>query len=266
MSNPNVNSRIKLVDSHCHLFNDYFRDLNLVLDRALENGVSLALVPGIDLPTSIEAVELSILHNWVLSAAGVHPTSKFGHVDKALEELETMIVSAFKHISAIGETGIDLFHSTSRSQEQVELFVGHLELSKKFDKPVIIHSRNSAKVIVDTLKKYQFDGRGIFHCYDGSEALLGYARESGFGVSFAGNVTYPNATLLRDMLAVTPDELILIETDSPFLAPKPHRGRRNEPAFIVHTLRAVAEVKGWKFEHAAEVVRSNFLRIMRIEE
>jgi TatD DNase family protein len=266
MSDSNVINRVRLVDSHCHLFGDYFKDLDLVLERAVKSGISLALVPGYDLHTSIEAIKLSNTHNWILSAAGIHPTSKFDQASKAIEELDTLITNSIEHISAIGETGIDLYHSTDRVEEQIELFSGHLKLSRKFDKPVIIHSRNSAKVVVDTLKKCQLDLRGIFHCYDGSEALLGYARESGFGVSFAGNVTYANAAQLRDMIAVTPDELVLIETDSPFLAPKPQRGSRNEPAFIIHTLRSVAEVKGWSVEHAAEVVRANFIRIMRIKE
>ncbi len=266
MANLHEQNRINLVDSHCHLLKDYFNDLDAVLERAVASGIHMALIPGYDLATSNEALKLSLAEDWILAATGVHPTAGFESVQLELRNLESLLKRKVNYVSAIGETGIDLYHSTDRAIEQIELFSGHLKLCDMFDKPVIIHSRNSANVVVDTLKKCQYNGRGIFHCYDGSETLLDFAREKGFGVSFAGNVTYPNATLLRKMLEETPDELVLVETDSPFLAPKPFRGRRSEPAYIVHTLQAVAEVKNWTLEYASKVVRANFIRIIRVKE
>ena len=116
--------------------------------------------------------------------------------------------------------------------------------------------------MIDVLVRTDYRGRGIFHCYDGSDELLDYARAQGFGVSFAGNLTYPKAVKLREMLALVPDELVLVETDSPFLSPVPRRGRRNEPANVEFVLAALAQMRGWSLDEAARTVRENFCRIM----
>ena len=251
-----------LTDTHCHLFKEYFKDLEQVLARSRDSGLTLALVPGYDIETSLEAIDLARREQGILAAVGVHPTSGFECPKTASEELEIILERETDAIAAVGETGIDLFHSTEHENEQRELFHHHLKLAQKFDKPVIIHSRNSASSVVDTLKEASYNGRGIFHCFDGSTELLNCAVARGFGVSFAGNVTYPGAKLLREAVKSVPDDLILVETDSPFLSPRPFRGRRNEPAHVVHTLRAVAGIKNWKLEEASSIVRANFLRIL----
>ena len=251
-----------LTDTHCHLFRDYFSDLDDVIDRARIAGVGKMLVAGYDIPTSIEAIELSLAYDFIVPAVGVHPTFEFEDPAIAAMSVENLIRNDRSRIAAIGETGIDLYHSKEKEAEQCELFACHLELARRFDKPVIIHSRNSAAQVVDVLTRSGYRGRGIFHCYDGSDELLDYARALGFGVSFAGNVTYPNAARLREMLALAPDELVLVETDSPFLSPVPKRGRRNEPANVEYVLAAVAQVKGWSRVEAAKFVYDNFCRIL----
>jgi TatD DNase family protein len=253
---------IPLTDTHCHLYREYFNDLPEVIARMRERGVSLALVPGYDIATSKEALELASREPGLLAAAGIHPTADFSKLKRDMTELERICSENAGRIAAIGETGIDLHWSKDTLETQKELFAFHLSLARRFDKPVIIHTRESAPEVVQVLRESAYGGRGIFHCFDGSSETLEWAKKNGFGVSFAGNVTFPGGEALRRLASAVPDDLILVETDSPFLAPKPVRGSRNEPANVLYVLSAVAEIKGWTIEHAGEVIRANFARIL----
>lgn len=252
----------ELTDTHCHLYEEYFDDLPDVLQRMRQSGVTLALVPGYDLATSREAVALAGREPGILAAVGVHPTSP--EIDLALckDALEGLLDEYKGAVAAIGETGIDLFHNKENMSYQKQLFALHLDVAQKSHKCVIIHTRQSAVEVVGVLADAGYDGRGVFHCFDGSTQLLEWARSCGFGVSFAGNVTYKGATVLKRLVEEVPDDLILVETDSPFLTPVPVRGRRNEPMNVIHVLGVIAEAKGWKLEEAALRIRSNFLRIL----
>lgn len=253
---------LDLTDSHCHLFKMYFEDFGDVLDRMRAAGVSAALVPGYDIATSVEALELSRKTEGVFCAAGVHPTSDFRSAVEAGKAVRELILGAKDEISAVGETGIDLHWSSEKLVQQTELFKIHLEIAAEFDKPVIIHTRNSASQVVEALESSDYRGRGIFHCFDGSAETLDWGLRHGFGISFAGNLTFPKTVELRRLASEVPSELILVETDSPFIAPVPFRGKRNEPAYVRHTLEALAGAREMAIESCAKLVRDNFLRIL----
>lgn len=255
---------LELTDSHCHLFKMYFEDFDAVIARMKDAGVTMALVPGYDLATSKEAMELAGQIPGIYCAAGVHPTSDYGNASEAGIALNAVYEANPGRIAAVGETGIDLHWSSDRLADQIELFKIHLRIAKKFDKPVIIHTRNSASQVVEALESADFRGRGIFHCFDGSAETLEWGIRHGFGMSFAGNLTFPKAEGLRKLAAEVPAELLLVETDSPFIAPVPFRGKRNEPANVCHTLKVLADARGSTMEECAALVRANFMRILGI--
>ncbi len=255
---------LELTDTHCHLFKSYFADLDAVLERMRAASVTMALVPGYDLETSAEAIELAKREDGILCAAGVHPTSGFTDAADAGRAVREMFLRNPDSISAVGETGIDLYWTSENLGLQMELFKIHLEIATEFDKPVIIHTRDSASQIVEALASADYRGRGIFHCFDGSAETFEWSVRRGFGISFAGNLTFPKSADLRRLAAEVPSELLLVETDSPFISPVPFRGKRNEPANVRHTLQVLADARELTIEECAALVRANFVRILGI--
>ncbi|WP_439627940.1 TatD family hydrolase [Gemmata sp.] len=236
-----------LIDTHTHLFDDRFRsDLPAVLERAAAAGVERAVCLGIDRESSLESVALAKKYPLVVAAVGIQPNSvaeaKPGDWEDVVRLAETE-----PRVVAIGETGLDRYWDKTPFAQQEEMFDRHIELARRLGKPFVIHCREAEADVVKVLRR-EFAAHGpvraVMHSFSGDLATALACLEMGLYVSFAGMVTYPNAQNLRDVAKLVPLDRLLVETDCPYLAPQPVRGKRNEPAHVAHTAAVLAQVKG----------------------
>jgi TatD DNase family protein len=227
-----------VIDTHAHLdaCDDPVRD---VLARARAAGVSRVVAVGSGIDSCRAALAIAAGEDGVYAALGIHPHQAGGEEAGRLDELRALL--AHDRAVAVGETGFDHYRDYAPRASQRELFGAQLELAQELGKAVVIHTREADAETADALAG--FDGTVLLHCFS-SPSLLPVALERGYYVSFAGNVTFPKSVDLRDAAARVPAERILAETDSPYLAPVPRRGRTNEPANVVHTLAVLAEARG----------------------
>jgi len=234
-----------VIDSHAHLYFDRFDpDRNEVIARARDAGVSAVINIGIDVESSGKSVALALANRDFFAAVGLHPTSKVADLDRDLADIETLARENPGRVVAIGEIGLDYYWKDVPREEQKPRLARQLSLAQRLALPVIFHCRDALEDLLATLEVEDELPPGVFHCFSGGPAEAERALRLGFHVSFAGNVTYPKATVLKAALQSVPVEKLLLETDSPFLAPQPRRGKRNEPAFVRHTRDFIAEVKG----------------------
>jgi TatD DNase family protein len=252
-----------LIDSHAHLdVSDFDADRDARLDRARAAGVGmlLAIGNGPEIEKLGAAVPYAETHDWIYAAAGIHPHEARHATEAHYSELERL--SRNPRLIAWGEIGLDYHYNHSPRDVQEEVFRRQLAQARAANRPVIIHCREAWR---DCLKILNDDWRssglgGIFHCFAGTldEARLGM--EMGFLISFAGNVTYPKAQNLRDVAREIPLDHLLIETDSPFLAPQTRRGRRNEPAYVAEVAQTIGNVRNLPPSQVAEMTSANFRR------
>jgi len=250
-----------IFDTHVHLNDKNFaKDLDEVIKRAIDSGVNKMIVVGYDVPTSERAVEISKKYNGkIYASCAIHPHDA-EDFDKEFKNIEE--ISKEKEIIAIGETGLDFYRNLSPKEKQIESFKWHIELSLKRNLPLILHVRNAFPDVFQILKDYK-NLKGIFHCFSGgvNEAKKGV--EMGFYISFSGSLTY-GSRKLEDSLKVLPEDKILFETDAPYLTPRPLRGR-NEPSYIVYTIKHASRVLNIEFERLCEISYKNGLRVFKIE-
>lgn len=256
-----------MIDTHCHLAGEEFAaDLADVVARAQSAG----LTDAICILASDDSAELQRAHDvraaWdgVRFSTGIHPhaSGKYaGNVDGSVAATASAI-DGQPHTCAVGEIGLDYHYDFAPKDVQKEVFAGQVELAVSRDLPVVIHSRDAMPDTIAVLKHAgQGRVRGVIHCFTGTADEARMALDLGFFVSFAGILTFPRAQSLRDAAAIVPLDRVLVETDSPFLAPVPHRGKRNEPAWVTETLATLAGVKGIPVADAAEAVRANAVRL-----
>ena len=226
-----------MIDTHAHL--DALADPGAAVERARAAGVARIVTVGTGIDSCRAALAIAADDDQVYAALGIDPhQAASGEADR-VEELRNLL--AHPQAVAVGETGLDNFHRRAGTAEQRRLFDAHIALAADLDLPLVIHSRDAVRETADALA--DFAGRVILHCFSEPE-LLPAALERGYYVSFAGNLTFPRADELRTAAAQVPGDRLLVETDSPYLAPQPVRGRPNEPANVVHTLAALAAVRG----------------------
>ncbi|MFZ9719969.1 MAG: TatD family hydrolase [Candidatus Nanopelagicaceae bacterium] len=240
----------KCVDTHAHLeivTNTSPEDeaIGKVLAEAKSVGIDRIVQVGYSAEQSEWSVRLA--ENWpgVLAAVALHPNEApvVADLESDLARIEEL--AQHPRVRAIGETGLDFFRTEEELRERQRYsFIRHIEIAKKTDKALVIHDRNAHRAVLDTLNEVGAPDKTIFHCYSGDVEMAHECVEKGYYLSFAGTVTFKNAPHLREALKVVPIELLLVETDSPFLAPMPHRGALNTPAQIPNTLRLMAEVRG----------------------
>jgi TatD DNase family protein len=240
-------------DSHCHLF-DVAGEPAEAVARAAAAGVTDMLVCGTDVATSAAAAGLAALPG-VWAAAGLHPTSAREWSGEVAAGIEALLRG--ERVVAVGESGLDLYWDTSFADLQREVFEAHVAWAKSFDKALVIHTRNSVDEALDALAAGGAPERLVFHCWSGDAAQMRRALDLGAFVSFAGNVTFKSAGDLRELAALVPGDRLLIETDSPYLAPVPHRGRPNEPANVALVGATVAEARREALEAVAETTTRN---------
>ena len=255
---------MKIIDSHAHLdMSDFNKDRAQVLDRACGEDISHIITVGIDLPSSLAALELARENDFVFSTIGYHPHHAKEMGPKEETALSELALEA--KVVAWGEIGLDFFHRHSPPEKQVEVFKKQIELAVDAGLPIIIHDRDAHREVLDILKAGSDDKyRGVIHCFSGDHALAMTFIEMGFYLSIPGIVTYKGARQLKDVAAKIPLERMLVETDAPFLAPVPFRGKRNESAFVTHTVREIARLRGISFEEVAKQTSENAIRLFNL--
>lgn len=251
-----------LVDSHCHLnFPDYKTDLPDVIKRAKEAGVGIMQTICTEVAEFEEVYAIAEANEGVFASVGVHPNdSGKGEIVDAQWLIKQC---SRKKVIGIGETGLDYHYETTDREHQKKSFYQHIIASRETNVPLIIHTRDADADTAEILSTEVPNGnvRGVLHCFTSSKELAEKAIELGFYISFSGIISFKNAAPLHEVIRAVPLDRILVETDAPFLAPVPFRGKRNEPAHVVHTNRILAGIKGISEEESARITTENFFRL-----
>jgi TatD DNase family protein len=253
---------VRLVDSHVHLDDSKFdADREETIERARAAGVGcmMAIGTGNGPPDLEVAIRQADRYPFIYATIGVHPHD----ASKATPETWTRMreLAAHPKVLAVGEIGLDYHYDFSPREVQRAAFERQLEIAGESGKPIVIHTREAWDDTLSALGAH-WRGEGIMHCFTGDEAQARQALELGFYLSFGGVLTFPKAEAVRQAARMAPDDRLLVETDCPYLAPVPHRGKRNEPAFVVETVRRLAELRGRTPEEIAELTTRNFEHLM----
>jgi TatD DNase family protein len=245
-----------LVDTHCHLdFDRYEPDRHEVIQRAFEADVVGLINISVDLKSALKSIEIAERYPNIYAAVGVHPNDAAEADEEDLDE----ILSLLQHpkVVAIGEVGLDLYRDYSPKEVQRKLFRRFLRWAMEFEKPLIIHNRDADEEILSLIENTAKSGwSGVFHCFSGDRNFAQRVLDLGFLISFTGTITFKNSTS-TPVVKYVPIDRLLLETDSPFLAPVPHRGRRNEPAYVNFIARKIAEIKGLSVQEVAQQTTAN---------
>ncbi len=253
-----------LFDTHTHLNADQFEgDAEAVIARAQEAGVANMIVVGFDAKTIQRAMSLVERYDFLYAAVGWHPVDAIDMADEHLRWIESL--ASHPKVVAIGETGLDYHWDKSPKDRQKEAFRKQIHLAKKVNLPLIIHNRNATKDIIEILKEERADEiGGVMHCFSGSFEDAKMCIDLNFYLSFAGPVTFKNAKLLQEVAREVPLERMLIETDCPYLAPHPLRGKRNEPAYVKLVAEKIAVLKEREFDEIAHQTSENAKQLFGI--
>jgi TatD DNase family protein len=251
-----------LVDSHCHLnFPEFTENMPSVLQAMRDNGVNHALCIGVTLEKFPQVLAIAEAHDHIWATVGIHPDNENveeADVDRLLE------LADHPKVIGIGETGLDYFRLTGDLEWQRERFRTHIRAAIACNKPLVIHTRNAAE---DTLRILREEGAercgGVMHCFTESQEVADQAMELGFYISLSGIVTFKNAQALKEVAKNIPLDRMLVETDSPYLAPVPFRGKTNQPAYVKHVAEHIADLRGISLNEVAEATTRNFFRLFK---
>jgi TatD DNase family protein len=254
-----IHSGATLVDSHCHIdFPELADDIAGVLERMASNGVTHALCVSVNLEDFPRVLKLAREHSNVFASAGVHPD----HIGMEPSEPELRSAASESRVIAIGETGLDYYRASGDVEPQRERFRRHIRVARALGKPLIIHCRQAAE---DLLRIMEEEGAakagGVMHCFTESWDVAARAMAMNFYISFSGIVTFRNAEALREVALQVPLDRMLVETDSPYLAPVPHRGKTNEPSFVRHVAEAIAQLRSVPLGQIAAATTANFKKL-----
>jgi len=249
-----------LIDTHAHL--EMSGDIREVVDRATNNSVDTIIAVSSDLDSSRRSIELANTFPNVYCAVGIHPHEASIVNDEVFKELVSL--ASGKGVVAIGETGLDYHYLNSPRGHQIESFKQHIEISTILNLPLVIHIRDAFEDVIEVLRETDStNSGGVIHCFTGDYESAEKFIELGFYISFSGIVTFKNAEELRDAAKKIPRDRILIETDSPYLAPVPFRGKKNEPAYVQYVAEKIAEIRGTSFDEIAEITTSNAVDLFK---
>ena len=246
-----------MVDTHCHIYESYYDNIDEIIQRSIDNGVDMLIVNGCNLESNMEVLNLVKKYDIVYGALGIQPEE----LDDFNEESLKFIVDHINDdkIVAVGEIGLD-FHYDIDREKQIELFKKQLSIASEYNKPVIVHSRDCIQETYNILKKYNL--KGILHCYSGSVEMAREFNKIGFLLGIGGICTFKNARRLIDVIENIPLEYIVLETDSPYLTPEPYRGKKNEPSFIPLIAAKIAQIKNVDINIVKDVTTSNVSRLI----
>jgi len=245
-----------IADSHAHLeMNDFDRDRDEVVRRAEDAGVNLIITVGTTLDDCRKAISIANTFKNVYAAVGIHP-----HEVKDIDETtyETLkVLAKMDKVVAFGEIGLDFFRNLSPRDVQIRRFEEQLELAGEIGLPIIIHDRDAHQETLKILEGWKGRHRGVIHCFSGDYRMAEKCLDMGFCISIPGAITFGKSEILQEVVRHISANNILVETDAPYLTPHPHRGKRNEPAYVVHTARKVAEIKGMSLEELTSMTYQN---------
>jgi TatD DNase family protein len=246
-----------LIDSHCHLdMRDFDKDREAVIGRAQKDGIVHIISIGIDVGSSQSAIDLARKYDFISATVGCHPHDADACGPEDLRMLSRM--AAEPEVVAWGEIGLDYYRNYSKKENQRKIFQAQLELAQTAKLPVIIHDRDAHEEVYATLEKMgKGERKGVIHCFSGDRDLAEAFIALGYYISIPGTVTYKKAIQIKEVAAAIPLDRMLVETDAPFLAPVPRRGKRNEPDFVTHTAREIAKLRDIPFETVAEQTTLN---------
>ncbi|CAN5512710.1 TatD family hydrolase [soil metagenome] len=250
-----------LIDTHAHLFIDkLYEQIGDVIKRAEDAGIEKIICPAVDYESSLKILELSAKYKIIYAAVGIHPGDCKEKEYSEIEKISSLVKEP--KVVAIGETGLDYYWDQTYNEKQKEFFRLHIELAKSCKLPIIIHQRNSIDDCIELISdNIDDDLRGQFHCFEGNADHIEKIKIfKTFFISYCGNITYKNYSDLPKVIA-TPLEMMLSETDSPYLPPVPFRGKNNEPSYMINTIRKIAELKEVSPETASEVLMQNAERL-----
>jgi len=253
-----------LVDTHVHLNNEQlYEELENVLTRAREKGVERFLVVGFDALTNTRAIEIAKEYPFIRATAGLHP----GVAPEVTEADFAALEETLSHpeIRAVGECGLDYYRGKEHKKQQLEVFERQILFAKKKDLPLVIHMRDAAGDTYRLLERHA-PIKGVMHCYSGSREMMEPFLSLGLHISLGGPVTFKNAKTPKEVAQSVPLDKLLVETDAPFLAPHPHRGKRNEPSLLPLIAKAIAEIKGMEYEEIAHTTTMNANDLFRFGE
>jgi TatD DNase family protein len=255
-----------IVDSHCHLdYDNLFDQLNNVVARAIENKIKYLLTISTT-EKSFERIQLIIKkYNNIFGTFGIHPheTSKHNHITSLF--IKNLIIKN-KKIIGVGETGLDYYYNHSEKNIQKKSFIGHIDAARDLNLPVIVHSRNAEYDTLDILKNEKKNSRlkVLVHCFTGDKDFAKKLIDIGCYISISGIVTFKNSFSLVEAVQSIPLANLLVETDSPYLAPMPYRGKVNEPSYIIHTIEKIAKIKSMSAENISNKTTENFLQLFNL--
>ena len=253
----------QLIDSHAHLdFDRFDTDRRQVLERAHAAGVGMIISIGTTVSSSKAAYRLACMHSSIVSSAGIHPHNVDAFSDGQWSELEELW--AQDRVVGVGETGLDYYYDHADRQRQRDIFIRHLNVSQRLNIPVIVHIRDAFDDALAIMREVGVAAGGVVHCFTGGIEECERALDLGLHISISGIVTFKNAKSLHAAVRIIPDDRLLIETDAPFLAPVPHRGKRNEPAYVIETAKTVAYLRDQDLAVVVERTRHNAISLFEL--
>ena len=255
---------MNLIDAHCHLTYEPFADIDAVIRRSIDAGVTGWITIGTDLADSQKAVELADRFENMFATVAIHPHNAKSADRQTITQLKDL--AGNKKVVAIGETGLDLHYDFSTPQQQQDSFLRHLEIAAELNLPVVVHSREAFDKTMEILEAHKSGLKGlVFHCYSGDVRQAKIVLDKGWYISLTGVVTFKNAETTREVAKYVPLDRLMIETDAPYLSPEPMRKQKvNEPALLIHTARFIAGLRGMelaKFEEAVTNTTKRFFAI-----
>ena len=253
-----------IVDSHCHLdFKDFQDDLDLVIKKACDANVKHMLSISVNLEDFNNVYKVANSYDNIYCTTGIHPNNVPENKNNELLFEKLSLNLKKKKVIGVGETGLDFYRNEENRINQIEYFNTHLEVSGLFNYPTIVHTRNAEKDTINCIEKAvkKHSTKGLIHCFTSTMELAKKVLDKGFYISFSGIITFKKVDDLIDVVKYVPLDRILVETDAPYLAPIPFRGKRNEPSFVTHTLKKIAEIKKKNVEDMAQITTNNFFNL-----
>lgn len=259
---------MEIFDSHSHLNDEKFKNLDEVIDTSIKNNVKYITIPGYSINSSIKAIEIAKKYKNCFALIGIHPeeAEKYKNeddIERDINVLRQLYIQNKKVIVGIGEIGLDYYWTKEYKHIQNLLLEKQIKLANELNLPIALHIREATNDILNILKKNNVNKKGIFHCCPLNDFLIKQGVELGYYISFSGVITFKNVKNLN-LVNIVPDNKLLVETDAPYLAPEPFRGKQNFPYLITNTINKIAEIKKCDSSYIAEITKNNAMRIYNI--
>ena len=252
------------IDTHAHIFDEQFNeDRNEVINRLKEAKINKVVVVGFSKETNVLAQNLAVIHDFIYATAGYHPSEANDIVQSDINELE-LFINEHK-VYAIGECGLDYYWVNDNKEQQKWLFKEQINLAIKYNLPLVIHCRDAVNDVYEMLKEYKGKVRFVMHCYSGSLEMAKEFIKLGGMISLGGPVTFKNAKTPKEVALNIPLDRLMIETDCPYLAPTPYRGKRNEPAYVLNVLNEIASLRNMDIKELEEILDNNSIEFFKLD-